>query len=293
MAIFPSIFPMLPKYPGPYKVGSLDVEIPLRDSKKFDVIETNVETVLVRFFYPADSSARGKKAAAPSWLPQPSMEYAKGYANFLKQPVLPTSLAIALATYNTQIPATENAHPINPPDTRFPVMIFSHGLGGSRNAYSQWCGSLASYGVFVAAIEHRDGTAPISIVHAGSENQYAVPYRRITEYNEHTKQYRTAQLQQRAFEVSQLVALIRDVNHGKLVDVLSDKSSILEQFKGLLNTKKGQFIMAGHSFGAATTVAVCKDTENSENSYPLKDEFLAALMLDIWMMVSAPNLEYC
>jgi len=284
---------MLPKYPGPYQVGSLDVEIPLSDSKKFDVIETNVETVLVRFFYPADSASKGKKAAAPSWLPQPSMEYAKGYAHFLKQPVLPASLAIALATYNTHIPATENAHPISPHDSRFPVMIFSHGLGGSRNAYSQWCGSLASYGVFVAAIEHRDGTAPISIVHAGSEDQYAVPYRRITEYNEHTKQYRTAQLQQRAFEVSKLVALIRDVNHGKLLYLPSDKISALERFNGLLNTKKGQFIMAGHSFGAATTVAVCKDKENSENSYPLKDEFRAALMLDIWMMVYSPDLEKC
>src|SRR5277367_1553415 len=239
MAIFPTIFPILPKYPGPYQVGSLDVEIPLPDSKKFDVIETNVETVLVRFFYPADSGARGKNAAAPSWLPQPCMEYAKGYANFLKQPVLPISLVIALATYNIHIPVTENAHPINSPDSRFPVMIFSHGLGGSRNAYSQWCGSLASYGVLVAAIEHRDGTAPISIVHAGSENQYAVPYRRITEYNEHTKQYRTAQLQQRTFEVSKLVALIRDINHGKSLNVPDDKSSALEKFKGILNTKQG------------------------------------------------------
>jgi platelet-activating factor acetylhydrolase len=287
MAIFPSIFPILPKYPGPFQVGSLDVELPLSESKKFDIIETNVETVLVRFFYPADSSVNeGEKAAAPSWLPQPSMEYAKGYANFLKQPVLPTSLVIALAMYNTQIPATENAAPMTPPDSRFPVMIFSHGLGGSRNAYSQWCGSLASYGVFVAAIEHRDGTAPISVVHAGAENQYAVPYRRIPEYNDQTKQYRTTQLQQRTFEVSKLVALIRDINHGKTFNIPEEKSSALDQFKGLLNTKKGQFIMAGHSFGAATTVAACKDMETLENNYPLKDEFRAALMLDIWMMVS-------
>ena len=287
MAIFPTIFPMLPKYPGPYQVGSLDVEIPLSESRKFDLIETSVETVLVRLFYPAESSGKGrKKAPAPSWLPQPSMEYAKGYANFLKQPVFPASLAIALATCNTQIPATENARPITPPDSRLPVMIFSHGLGGSRNAYSQWCGSLASYGVFVAAVEHRDGTAPISIVRAGSEKQYAVPYKRITEYNDHTKGHRTAQLAHRAFEISKLVALIRDINHGEPVNVHEEKISTLERFQRLLNTKKGQFIMAGHSFGAATTVAVCKDVENSENNYPLKDEFRAAVMLDIWMLVS-------
>lgn len=285
MAIFPTIFPVLPKYPGPYQVGSIDLEIPLPESKKFDVLETSVETVLVRLFYPADPNGIRKKAAAPSWLPQPSKEYAKGYADFLKQPVLPTSLAISLVVHNTTIPATENALPITPPNSRFPVMIFSHGLGGSRNAYSQWCGSIASYGVFVAAIEHRDGSAPISIVHAGMANQSVVPYRRITEYNDKTKVYRTSQLAQRTFEVTRLVSLLRDINHGKSIDISEKQKSILEKFKGILNTKKGELIMAGHSFGAATTVAVCKDKENIETDYPLKEEFKAAVILDIWMMV--------
>ena len=285
MAIFPSIFPVLPKYPGPYQVGSIDVEFPLSEPRKFDVIETHVETILVRLFYPTKSNVVTKKAASPTWLPQPSMEYAKGYANFLKQPILPVSLVISLAVYNTTIPVIENAPPINPPNSHFPVMIFSHGLGGSRNAYSQWCGSIASYGVFVAAIEHRDGSAPTSIVHVGTPKQSAVPYRRIREYNDQTKDYRTFQLAQRTFEVSKLITLLRDLNHGKLVNINDEKKSVLDHFKGILNTKKGQLIMAGHSFGAATTVAVCKEKENIEADYPLKDEFRAALMLDIWMMV--------
>jgi platelet-activating factor acetylhydrolase len=289
MPIFSTIFPTLPKYPGPYDVGTVDVEIPLppEKTKNFPVTETSVETVLVRFFYPADLSKvpRNKRHASPSWLPQPSLEYAKGYANFLKQPIMPVSLAISLAVYNTHISAVENAPPLDPPVSRFPVMIFSHGLGGSRNAYSQWCGSVASYGVFVAAIEHRDGSAPASVVRAGTEKQASVPYRRITEYNDETKPLRTSQLTQRTYEVAQLVSLLRDVNHGKEVGLDVKIASILDQFKGLLNTKKGQMIMAGHSFGAATTVAACKDKENVESDYPLKDEFKAALCLDIWMMV--------
>src|SRR5438045_4516076 len=127
MTVFTTIFPVLPKYPGPYQVGSIDLEIPLPESKKFDVIGTSVETILVRLFYPANLNGLGKKPISPSWLPQPSMEYAKGYASFLRQPVLPTSLAISLAVYSTTIPATENAPPISPPDGRLPVMIFSHG----------------------------------------------------------------------------------------------------------------------------------------------------------------------
>jgi platelet-activating factor acetylhydrolase len=216
------------------------------------------------------------------------MEYAKGYANFLKQPVLPTSLVISLAVYNKTIPAAENAPPISPQDGRLPVMIFSHGLGGSRNVYSQFCGSMASYGVFVAAIEHRDGSAPISIVHAGTNNQSAVPYRRIAVYNNKTNDLRACQLAHRAYEVSKLVGLLRDINHGKPIGSKVEHKSLLELFKGILNTKKGELVMAGHSFGAATTVAVCKDKENIESGYPLKEEFKGAVMLDIWTMVRQP-----
>jgi platelet-activating factor acetylhydrolase len=292
MAIFPTIFPVLPKYPGPFQVGSVEVEVPLSKPRNFDVTETRAETILVRLFYPADTSAVGKKAT-PSWLPQPGMEYAKGYANFLKQPVLPMSLAIVLAVYNITIPAIENAPPIGPSNSRLPVMIFSHGLGGSRNAYSQWCGSLASYGVLVAAIEHRDGSAPISVVNAGTRNQTVVHYRRFTEHNDQTRACRTSQLAQRTFEVSSLVGLLRDINHGKTFKISEDKQSLLYQFKGLLNTKKGQLIMAGHSFGAATAVAVCKDKENIESSYPFRDDFKAAVMLDIWTFVSHSHNNFC
>lgn len=38
-------------------------------------------------------------------------------------------------------------------------MVFSHGLGGSRNSYCHLLGSLASHGVVVVAAEHRDGSA--------------------------------------------------------------------------------------------------------------------------------------
>lgn len=49
-------------------------------------------------------------------------------------------------------------------DERFPVVIFSHGLGGQRTWQSNYCGEIASRGYLVFSIEHRDGSAPASQV---------------------------------------------------------------------------------------------------------------------------------
>ena len=286
MAIFSTIFPSLPNYPGPYEVGSIELEIPISEPRKFDLLQTKAETILVRFFYPTNNQSLSKGAVQPAWLPSPGLEYAKGYAKLFRQPLLPLSYAFSLLTCRATIPAIQNAPPLIPSGTGLPVMIFSHGLVGSRNTYSQWCGSMAAHGIFVAAIEHRDGSAPATIVHAGTKKQYTIPYRKIPVYDEETKNYRAMQLAQRTFEVSKLVALLRDINHGKKVNVIAEGNALLDMFKGTLNTERGKFIMAGHSFGAATAVAACKDKETISGDYSLKDEFQAAIMLDIWMMVT-------
>lgn len=46
----------------------------------------------------------------------------------------------------------------------FPLLIFSHGLGGTRRCYSSVCGEFASYGFVVVSLEHRDGSGPRTFV---------------------------------------------------------------------------------------------------------------------------------
>lgn len=46
-----------------------------------------------------------------------------------------------------------------------PIVIFTHGMAGMSQSYSNLLGSIASHGYVVAAIEHRDGSGPGTIVH--------------------------------------------------------------------------------------------------------------------------------
>ena len=58
----------------------------------------------------------------------------------------------------------------------FPLVVFSHGLGGTRTTYSQYCGELASRGNIVLAPEHRDGSGPITVVRSATGEERSVLY---------------------------------------------------------------------------------------------------------------------
>jgi platelet-activating factor acetylhydrolase len=124
--------------------------------------------------------------------------------------------------------------------SQFPVIIFSHGLGGNRLIYSSICSDLASHGFIVAAIEHRDGSASLA---KGVEDEW-IKYDNVPP---EVWGFRHHQLRHRVSEVELCLAGL-----DELANIDSDNAG--PNFKGKLNMKS--VVMAGHSFGGATTVSL-------------------------------------
>lgn len=121
--------------PGRYSVGTRRVRIP--------------GSVACQILYPSTSAKNQRRA--PYWRP----EAIDGLSHYSK---LPAELFRTVLTYAyhpcLEAPpplAGENGH-------KWPLVIFSHGLGGCEEMYSQLCCFLASHGHVVVVLEHEDGS---------------------------------------------------------------------------------------------------------------------------------------
>lgn len=265
--------PSFPSYTGPYKVGSIDVEIPtsqLETPGPSDSPCTNLSTVAFRIFYPAreESTQKGVK-----WIPGPQREVISAYARFLGAGNAFSQIfsVIPQLLYYVTIPVHQNADVLEPPtqSKRWPVMIFSHGLGGSRNAYSHICGSVASHGAVVVAPDHRDRSSPISFVHTPDEKEKLkrIEYKKVA-HKASTEVYeaRDEQLRIRLWELGLIHdALLKIDERIPLKNVAEDQKKtrdgkdMLTMFSRTLNVHEpGAISFAGHSFGAATMVQFVK-----------------------------------
>lgn len=194
----------LPTYTGPYSIGTMEIEVPVENPriishitrKKKHVLQ--LETVLMTVYYPANLESheppRNSRLSRQLWFGRPRYGMAQGYGDFAGLPTAAV-LPFFIPALFTKLPAYRNAGVARhwapnanfkragdrakqteggkPPDADglpcFPLMMFSHGLGGTRTMYSTLCGEFASYGFVVCAVEHRDGSSPRTYVnHAKS-----------------------------------------------------------------------------------------------------------------------------
>lgn len=282
--------PAFSPYTGPHKVGTIDVELPINELESPSPAPAeDIPTIQYRIFYPCEPDAKCKKSV--NWLPAPQRGYVSAYTRFLgagSRLADVISYFPGILSYIT-IPVLKNA-PLLPPNThsgRWPVMIFSHGLGGSRNAYSNLVGAIASHGVIVIAPEHRDGSCPITYIrdvpseNSTSEKRGGKYLKRMVDYKRlsHTpspevEAGRNAQLKIRLWELGLVHDSLLKLDGGKTLTNLNASSTSLSIFKNLMDVQTpGKMTFAGHSFGAATITQFVKSTFYSPQTSTAPSEY--------------------
>jgi len=264
-----------PAYNGPYEVGTVDVEIPAADvPAPSEAPEGAQPTIAFRMFYPCAKPAKNETERPVHWIPQPQRLTAASVLKYvgIGEKTAGAASFLLRQLYWIKLPAYRNAKLLDPPASsgRWPVTFFSHGLAGSRNAYSQICGDLASYGMVVIALDHRDGSSPIQYVRATSTTEahtvepISIPHSPMTDK---VYEARDNQLRTRIWEISMAYETLVKIDKGHNIENLDDntgrkqkeRTEVLWQFNDMLDIHKpGRVSWAGHSFGAATMVQLQK-----------------------------------
>lgn len=245
------------------------------------VSDAQTKTQRVRLFYPTDAS----RATPAPWLP-PSKSYPnETVVNILKFASLPTPLPFMAAPFlhylhKSPLPAGYGTKMKKSKDANgWPVVLFSHGLGGSTGGYSNACIERASWGYVVVAPEHTDGSAFQAV--AGLSNRL-VPYERYksSKHGSSDLPFRRQQLEERVETLQELLSVLHDVNDGR------GKFSSLNDLHGVPEMKSSlnlhDLSLIGHSFGAATVLhLVHKHPEHNFRNLILLDAWVHALQADI------------
>ncbi|XP_075194927.1 platelet-activating factor acetylhydrolase isoform X1 [Anomaloglossus baeobatrachus] len=257
----------IPPGKGPHTVGCTDM-----------MTDHTIQGSFLRLFYPCVDSDEYEEAV---WIPR--REYYLGMADTLNLNRTMVDFIFSYYFGSVKCPAKMNA-PFKPGE-KYPLVIFSHGLGAFRTLYSAICIGLASQGFVVAAVEHRDESASAtfyfrecSSADGFQEDEVREPleevwlYRRPLKPGEDEFPLRHEQVQKRADECLRALDLMLDINSGKPVTNVLPSNFNWMLLKDSIDVQK--VAAAGHSFGAATAIkALGRDTR-----------LRCAVALDAWML---------
>ena len=151
--------------------------------------------------------------------------------------------------------------------TGWPIVVFSHGLGGSIELYTSIHEQIASEGIIVIALNHNDGSS--SVVRVFNEEEpndigfryYSpLPASALKDWEGEAYGIRNKQLQQRTREVKAVIDGLEEINNNT-VDIFYHQFNL------------NDIALCGHSFGGATAfTSSCRDPRIS-----------AVVVLDGWL----------
>eukprot|EP00980_Cylindrotheca_fusiformis_P013284 scaffold3376_cov64-Cylindrotheca_fusiformis.AAC.1 len=165
-----------------------------------------------------------------------------------------------------------------------PLVIFSHGLGGCMEMYTDLCQQIASSGMIVVALEHEDGSGCYAETKDGKEILYQrpddTPYSRQKVVN-----FRRPFLKQRVHEISIAMDFflgedwkINNNNHDEIDPLFRQVLECIDPSKGAA--------LVGHSFGGASMALLASnmadDKERMNGGPSSKNIINSVTMFDPW-----------
>ncbi|MEW5311473.1 MAG: hypothetical protein WDW38_003186 [Sanguina aurantia] len=195
-----------------------------------------------------------------SWME--GVRHSRGYPHFLfywakktvKTRVLKEALsAVAwmMGTCTRMDYVTHNA-PVKQTCSKMPIILFSHGLGGTRNSYSRLCSEWASQGFMVVSMEHTDGSGSAVRVPYLAADGTTIRTKWLY-YDGISKDTHVVKIAHRVRELQSCREVLEALDAGKVPGV-TWASGALEQFQDRLDTTR--VTAAGHSYGGATVAAL-------------------------------------
>ena len=131
---------------------------------------------------------------------------------------------------------------------QFPVIIFSHGFGCTRDSNTAHCEELASHGYVVVGISHTYDSAIVEFPNSRIANGLK-------------------SMEERFVKIEKFMEMEKQLDQG--IEIwISDVQFVLDQLEQLTNNKKSIFYQRfdqknigifGHSFGGATAIQICRN----------------------------------
>ncbi|KAJ4333338.1 hypothetical protein N0V87_007725 [Didymella glomerata] len=259
-----------------------------------------LSTLAVTLYYPSSlpNAPPSQRPWARPWLPQPVSLIGQGYARLAGVSFLSPVFTFALWALgsSTVIPgvvdapiisgsekvlveegsgaggfgkvldAAEREHTELKRDEKIgtlPCVVFTHGMAGMSQSYSHYLGSIASHGYLVAAVEHRDGSGPGTIVRYPNETERRVWHMKLKDLVSDPPMtdldLKEAQLAFREAEIAETIKLFAQLNDGEapVVNLKPDSPrEALPGFKSRLDMSA--VTVAGHSYGATGVLQALK-----------------------------------